>query len=354
MFQDKEAAVLGNILEYILSERERLGLQAPSPNNGLAAAARETAFWFAGEDHFDDKISEYLRQRFVEQTGNVHGSWFLQLTYGRDLWPAETEPAVIASDLIGRVGGLSRITSTPALDYLGIGTCFAIFDEAGNPTDGSSGKPRSFGYAVVVAYATDGNSAIVDQINDRRKSVGVPPLEISAPLREMARNFITWSSADEVRQALMTEAERHRYLEEGWRARLSYSGSYAMYPSGSGDPVTEPEMAEIVAAQLVEEWPVLLRPDWQDIGIATGVKTAPELGGPNFVAEYVIGWRIPFDAERPSHFPPPNDEHGNLVYPADANAQRSGGDDIEALLGPVYLTPPPKPRRRGWWPFRRG
>ena len=163
---------------------------------------------------------------------------------------------------------------------------------------------------------------IVDRINERRGKVGAAPLQISTPLREMARKFITLSSADEVRNSLFDEALSYGYAAEGWRFRLDYRGSYAKFPSGPEAVIAEPEMADIVAMQLIKDWPTLLRPDWQDIGIATGVKNHPALGGLNFHAEFVIGWRIPFDAERPAHFPPPMDQESNPATSVDASSRR--------------------------------
>ena len=350
--QDKEAAISDIIIGHILAERERLGLPAPVANSGLGAAARDTAVWFAEEEDCEDKILEYLRRCCAEQPGNANSSLSLRLAYGRHLWPADADPSEIAKDVIERVG-LSEVVSFPSLDYLAIGSCFAVLDRSGNPVEITDGQPDRFGYALVVAYATDGNSMIVDRINESRERVGAAPLQISVPLREMARKFITLSSANETGDSLLDEARTHGYATDGWRVRLDYSGSYSKFPSGGETPVAEPEMADIVAAQLVKDWPTLLRPDWQDIGIATGAKNHPELGGLNFQAEFVIGWRIPFDAERPSHFPPPIDQEDNSSTSVDASAQRGGEDGSDALRGPMYREPQPKPqRRRGWWPWR--
>ena len=350
--EDKEAAILDIVVGHILSERERLGLPAPAPKSGLTTAARDTAVWFSSEDDFEDKILEYLRQRCAEQPGNTNASWSLRLAYGRHLWPADAKPSEVARDLIERMG-LSEVVGFPALDYLGIGSCFAVLDRSGNSVEITGGQPDSFGYALVVAYATDGNGMIVDRINERREKVGAAPLQVSTHLRDVVRKFIALSSADEAGDSLYDEAQAHGYAADGWRVRLYYSGSYAKFPSGGDTPVAEPEMADIIATQLVKDWPTLLRPDWQDIGIATGVKNHSELDGLNFQAEFVIGWRIPFDTERPAHFPPPIDQESNPSTSVDASTRRYGEDGSDALRGHVYREPQPKPqRRRGWWPFR--
>ena len=346
MVNAKEQAISQLIVNYILWERERLGLLPPDPHSSLGVAAQETATWFAGEDDSNRAIDDYLRQRFSEQSHSRDSIWFLQFAYGRHIWPASALPIEIARDLIERIG-LAKIASTPALDYLAIGSAFGTPGVSEGITDG-------FGYAVVVAYATDGNSMVVDRVNRRREAVGVSPLQISAPLRSIARKLIALPSADEAGASLNQEAEAFGYMAEGWQVRLAYNGSYARFPRWGEIPVWEPEMADVVADQLLKDCPTLLRPDWHDIGIATGVKNQPELGtvmtgglphglgndaprgpsaGLNFQTEFVVGWRIPVGSERPAHFPPPIDHEGNPVTPDDAS-------------------PSPQPqRRRRWWPF---
>ena len=298
MVNDKEQAISQVIVDYILSVRERLGLLPPDPHSGLGAAARDTAFWFVGEKGSERAIDEYLRQRFSEQPQNRGLIWFLGLAYGGQIWPSSAEPPEVAKDMIERIG-LSEVASTPALDYLAVGSAY------GSP-DVTEGITEGFGYAVVVAYATDGNDMIVGRINQRRAAVGAAPLQISAPLRSIARKLIALPSADEASDSLNEEAEAFGYMAEGWQARLAYNDSYARFPGWGETPVWEPEMADVVADQLLKDCPILLRPDWQDVGIATGVKNHPGLGGQNFQTEFVVGWRIPFGSERPAHFPPPN------------------------------------------------
>ena len=359
----KEEAVAKIIVNHILSERQRLGLLPPEPNAGLAAAARETAMWFAAESDSRDETLDYLQQRCAEQPGGDCTSWILRLAYGRHVWPVDVEPSEIAKDLIDRVG-LSEIVGFRDLDYLAIGSCHAVLDRSGNPVEASTNNQgHEFGYALVVAYAADGNGMIVDRLNERRQKVGVSPLRIFVPLRELTRKFITSFTADEANAALSYEAQNHGYLTEGWRVRLHYGGSYARFTPGTEISVSnhgqhrnfvaETEMVNIIAMQLLKDWPVLLRPDWQDIGIATSVKNHPELGGLNFHAEFVIGWRIPLDADRPSHFPPPIDQDGNQSTSVDLHTRGGSEQEVDSMLGPVYQEPQPKPqRRRGWWPFR--
>ena len=338
MINDKSAAILDIIINHILSEREKRDLLPPAPSADLGDSARDTAYWFSGEEDFEDAIEEYLRQRFIERDNGVHSSWILRLLYAKDFWPACATPSEIAEDLIEKAG-LSQVARIPQIDYLGIGSTFAFLDKSGAVTEISGGQPDRFGFAIVVAYASDGNYMIVDRINQSRKKAGAAPLRIAAPLRGMARKFMIYSSADKAEEDMWHEAQKLGYVEEGWRVRLCYSGSYARLPNGGAPSITEPEMADIIAEQLVKEWPVLLRPDWQDIGVATAIRNLPVLGGPNFQAEFVVGWKVPFDAPRPANFPPPINPEGRPSTLTGETTRRDKDYELEAFLGPVYQEP---------------
>ncbi len=93
------------------------------------------------------------------------------------------------------------------MDYLGLGSSCGILDDLGTPVQVSGGQPHGFGYAMVIAYATDGSGMIVDRINKQRERVGVAPLTISVPLREMARKYIGLTTADESGQSLSRDVQ---------------------------------------------------------------------------------------------------------------------------------------------------
>ena len=352
VFRARDAAIMNTILDHILSGRERLGLPAPTPVTGFSVAAGDAATWFAAEEDFEDKIHDYLGQRCVHHIGTAFSSWACRLKYGIDVWPIDTEPSAIARDMIERID-LSEILNAPELDYLGIGSSFGIMDDSGATVQVSGGQPRGFGYALVIAYATDGTGTIVDRINRQRGMVGATPLQISAPLCEMARKYIELPTADEAGRSLSQDVQDCGYLIEGWRVRLHYNGVYANL-SADGDPhILVEETAYALATELLKGMgSTLLRADWQDIGIATAIRNYRELGGLAANAEFVIGWRIPFDAERPAHFPPPIRVEDSPSSLPDAIAQPGNEIEYDALLGPSHQEPPPKPRRRTWWPFR--
>ena len=181
---DKEAAISDIIIGHILSEREGLGLPAPEPNSGLGDAARDTAVWFAGEEEFEEKILENLQRCYSEQPGSARYSLSLRLSYGRHVWPAYADPSEIAKNVIKRID-LTEVVSFPALDYLGMGSCHAVLDQSGSPVEITGGQPATFGYALVVTYATDGNNLVVERTKERRGKVGIAPLQISVPLRDV-------------------------------------------------------------------------------------------------------------------------------------------------------------------------
>ena len=338
MVGDKNmVSIVNSVVGYIFSEREKLGLPAPAPDSRLSAAAGDTAVWFGSKEKgdFEDKIFEYLRHRMVEQPGDAtYSILFPWLVHCRHYWLVETPHFETAKYLIENMG-LSEVARDPTLDYLGVGSHHTYFDQSGNPVEITgfdlSGNPvvitggqpvALLGCALVVACATDGSSTIVDRINERRGRVGAAPLQISVPLSEVARKFITSPPDDVTLASLFEEAHTYGYATEGLQAHLNYMRSLAELPRGreisvtvpemaditsAQISVTAPEMADIIAARLLEDWPILLHPDWQDIGIATGAKNHPNLGGLYFGAEVIIGWRIPYDAERPAHFPSPMD-----------------------------------------------
>ena len=351
-FGQKDTAITNIILNHLLSEREGLGLLAPTARTGLAAAAGDTASWFAGEEHFEDRIFDYLGQRCDHHLGKERWSWSLRLTYGRHLWPVGADPATVAREMVERLD-LSAIVAAPALDYLGVGSAHGVLDASGTPVQISGAQPHQFGYAVVVAYATDGNGLIVERINRRREMLGAAPLLIAVPLREMARKYIHLPTTAEAEQSMSQDAQDHGYLTAGWQTRFGYGGAYARIPTVGGTPLLEAEMADALAAELLkDQGDMLLRMDWQEIGIATAIDNYAELGGWHANAEFILGWRIPFGAERPAHFPPPIYAPNGPSSAPDAAAQGSNASELEALLGPVYQEPPPQPRRRTWWPFR--
>ena len=170
-----------------------------------------------------------------------------------------------------------------------------------------------FGVGVVfgVGY-TDGNALVTNHINEPRRNAGVQPLELNHRLRNLARDYLALYSEpgpDQMRK----DIEECGYLVPGITARWAYSGVYVPIQSGGGDLYVR-DVARMVADQFLRaEGELLLRADWQDIGIA--VRTDPVLppdnpavpAGPSVQAEFLIGWRLPEGVERPAHFPPPSE-----------------------------------------------
>ena len=271
----------------------------------LAAAAKDTADWLSAEENYEDGIVDYFKQRCLQQPGYGYSIFFPNLTYCRDTWPINAASSDITKDMIEKMK-ICEVAGTANIDYLGIGSGFAVIDQSGEVVQANGGQPAKFGCSLVVAYATDGNVKIVDRINKRRKAVGVNPLQVSTSLRGMARKFIKLATYDEARDSLWADAQAFGYAMPGQRVRLDYHGCYSKLPEGDMASVFEDEIADTIAAQLLTDCPSLLRPDWHDIGVATGVGRNPVSNELSLQAEYVVGWQIPADADRPAHFPPPH------------------------------------------------
>ena len=306
-FLEKETAISNIILGHINTGREQLGLPAPTPLTSFAVAARDTVQWFAGEEYFEDKIEDYLKERCAHHLGKAHSSWFLQLAYGRHTWPVGAEPSAVAKEMIERIG-LSGIVVAPRLDYLALGSCHAVLDHSGNAVQVSGSQPDKFGYAVVIAYATDGSSMIVERINNQREAVDAAPLQISASLNAMVHKYVksNTQTVTEKEDVLQQDIWDFGYLTEGWQGRFGYGGAYSRIPATQQMPLTQPQLADALTSELLVRFGhMLLRPDWQDIGIATAIGSSQQPNRVDAIAEFVLGWRIPFGSERPAHSPSP-------------------------------------------------
>ena len=242
LFREKDTAILNIILNHILSGRERLGSLASTRIAGFSVAAGDTAIWFAGEKKdYEDKIYDYLAQRCAHHPRTASSTWAVRLTYGRNVWPIDTEPSAVARDMIEGMD-LSKSLNASAMDYLGLGSSRGILDDSGTPVQVSGSQPHEFGYALVIAYATDGSGMIVDRINKQRERVGVAPLTISVPLREMARKYIGLTTADEAGQSLSRDVRDFGYLTEGWQAGFDYIGAHAKLLATGETPIFEEEV----------------------------------------------------------------------------------------------------------------
>ena len=334
VFREKEDVISDIILRHILDERQRLGLSEPRPLTGFSAAAKDTALWFAAEEDFDDKIQDYLRQRCVDHLGKAHSSWLLRLAYGRQVWPVSAELTTVVKEMLERLD-LSGVIAAPKLDYLGLGSTHAVLDHAGNAVHTSGDQPAEFGFAVVIAYATDGSSMILERINKQREAVDAAPLQISVPLTAMVHKYVrsNTQTVTEKEDVLQQDIRDFGYLAEGWEGRFGYGGAFSRIPASQSTPLSEAKLADALASELLIRFGnMLLRSDWQDIGIATAIGKSEQPGRVDAIAEYVLGWRIPFGSERPAHFP---------TSITDQNNPPSSRKEPQSRPG----------RKRSWWPF---
>ena len=160
-----------------------------------------------------------------------------------------------------------------------------------------------------VGYS-DANALVINYINEERAKVGSPPLEVSYHLRLLVRNYLAMYSEPEQSQ-ILSDLSECGHLEPGLTVRRAYAGAYAPIPPESGD-LSAWDVARIVATELLKTYgEVLLRPDWQDIGLAVRLDPViPPVGPevPSIMAEYLVAWRLPEFVQRPAHFPPPIDD----------------------------------------------
>lgn len=232
----------------------------------------------------------------------------------------------------------------------------------GATTGAVAGRPGEFGLCVVFGFGyTDGHALVVQHINDERKKVGVPPLEIDDRLRRLSRSYLAMPSVP--RQQLDVDMEGTGYHASGYRTRWAYNGAYIPCPADLFDVgLNIRQIARVVADELLRvHRDLLLRPDWQHIGLALNrepVVPSEEPRVPSFLAEFVLGWRLSEKAKRPAHFPPPlESSRDRQVFIAPPGAEKN-----PELWRPARLLidrpRPPKQRRqprerrgRWWWPF---
>ena len=124
MVNDKEQAISQVIVDYSFQCEKGWDFSLPR-HSGLGAAARHTAFWFVARRVLRVPLTSTYEQRFSEQPQNRGLIWFLGLAYGGQIWPSSAEPPEVAKDMIERIG-LSEVASTPALDYLAVGTAYPV------------------------------------------------------------------------------------------------------------------------------------------------------------------------------------------------------------------------------------
>ena len=298
--EQKHHAIHELVQDAIIERRRELGLSQLMNSAALGRAALSVCQkMVATEAPVFDQVKEDF-QRAAAHIG--YGGLEIGVAYYRKTWPVDTPNEHIAQQIIEQFEGTA---SGDLWEDWGFGVTKGSFID----------QQTGFGVAVVfgVGY-TDGNALVTNHINEARRRAGVEPLELNHRLRNLTRDYLALRSEPDTDQ-MRKDIEGCGYLAPGITARWAYSGVYVPIQSGSGDIYLR-DAAKLVADEFLKaESELLLRADWQDIGIA--VRTDPVLppddpdvpAGPSIQAEFLIGWRLTERAERPAHFPPPAEPH---------------------------------------------
>ena len=294
----KQAAIQELVENAIIERRRELGLSQLMNSSplGMAAVSACQAMVEVEEPQLDQVHADFrLAAISMGYLGVEMG-----VAYYRHTWSLDAPNEEIAQHVLEY---FDKNAEEELWEDWGFGLTRGTFPE----------QPTDFGHGLVfgVGY-TDGNAVVTNRINEARRRAGLQPLELNHRLRNLAREYLALysePSPDQIRR----DIEDRGYLRPGVTARWAYSGVYAPIPTGSGDLYVR-DVARLVADEFLRtEGELLLRADWQDIGIA--VRKDPVLppdepsvpAGPAVQAEFLVGWRLPEGAERPSHFPPPTE-----------------------------------------------
>ena len=294
--EQKHDAIHELVQDTIIERRRELGLSQLMNSAALGRAAVPVCQKMVATEVPEFEQVKADLQRTAGQIG--YGGLEVGVAYYRNTWPVDAPNEQIAHHIFEQFEGTA---SGDLWEDWGFGITRGRFID----------HETGFGIAVVfgVGY-TDGNALVTNHINEARRKAGIQPLELNHRLRNLARDYLALYSEPEPDQ-MREDIEECGYLAPGITARWSYSGVYVPIPNGGGDLYVR-DVARMVAEQFLRiEGELLMRADWQDIGIA--VKMNPVLppddpgvpAGPSIQAEFLVGWRLPEGAERPAHFPPP-------------------------------------------------
>lgn len=278
------------VIEFISAIGSRWGFPKASVNSTLGMAAAGVSLYLAGADISPEQVRDVFSRRVRQSEYN---GWAVA-PYYREVYPMDTPDEKIIADM---TDVLSRQIDDVAYEDFGVGITH------GYPNDDHS----RFGVCIVMGVGcTDGSAYALARINEARESVGVAPLEAHYSLRYLVRNYILMDESPDLEQ-FNRDMWESGYARPGILVRQGYGSSYR--PTHRGvDALTYEDMGNLAAAGLLaDNEEIVLRSDWQHIGIAARVVTHP-IHGTCVHAEFVIAWQLPEGTERPAHFPPPLDE----------------------------------------------
>ncbi len=272
----RQSKIANGVSESIAVRRTQQGLPKAMADSELGLAAWRVSYDLAGVDvdgpeHIGNEYSRRVKD------GDYDG--WTGIAFFREVWAMDTPDDVIISEMTDVL--CSQIGNFAYEDFgMGI-TC-------GYPSDDHS----LFGVFIVLGYGcSDGSAYAIAHINRVRELAGIPSLEADYSLRSLARTYIALDTApgDDQRHADLQEAG---YGDTSARIRSFYSGAYSPVPEDS-DQLTYDEMGILAASGLLDDHEeALLRPDWQDIGVAVRLTRHSEFAPLCVHAEFILGRQL--------------------------------------------------------------
>ena len=316
MINEKARRIGQHFRSAFTHKRSELGLTPLTGNSILGKEAYLTSLVLAEDELAEDTYDKYeMRVREGGYKGHT------AFSYVRHTWQLDTPDQVIVEDLLDLFSD-DLFMGNVGWEDVGYGICPGYPD----------GDQSRIGICIVVGVGrVEGYVDALDHINSVRALEGANPLELSLELRETARRL---DSIDEVTYAQLDKAIRESgYGGPTRRIRFAYNGAHKLMPEDITSVTYEEQGKRISDTLLEEHKDLLMRPDWQHIGFASGLVTRSKIDNSQGVwlqTSFILAWQMPEGAKRPTHFPPSlmEDEHANT------NPQASE-----------------KPRKRRWWPF---
>ena len=251
--QQKQSAIQELVQAAIIQKRRDLGVSQLMNNSPLGMAALSACQAMV---EIEEPQSEQVYTDFrLAATSMGYQGVETGMAYYRQTWSLDTPNERIAQHILEHIG----VTAVEELwEDWGFGLSRGLFPD----------RPTEFGHGVVfgVGY-TDGNALVTNYINEERVKAGVQPLELNHRLRNLVREYLVMESTPDTEQTRKDILECG-YLVAGFTARWTHDGVYAPIPAGSGDLHVR-DVARLVADEFLRDrGDLLLRADWQDIGIA--------------------------------------------------------------------------------------
>ena len=304
----RQFRIMNGVRDAVDSWRAKQGLPEAQSSSALGKAALKVTERFAeAEIESPEQVYKEFEQ-YVTEGEDEYAGWS-SVAYYREMWPMHTPDVEIIE---GMTAELCRQLHTGAYEDLGFGISCGY-------TDDSYSK---FGVFVAIGFGTtDGSAYAVMHINKAREEAGVPRLRIDYPLRLMARKYRPMADIPD-EDMLGEDIAQFGYVNPGWRVRYGFNVAHSpllrdVLPEAFALEeanilmVEHAKIGELAAsALLAEHKDILLRPDWQDIAVAISISGSQ--GNERVQAEFLIAWKIPGDAERPSHFPPEPEQAGDI------------------------------------------